>query len=113
VLGVARLPTTALIRCRLPCKQEKSGNGKADECGAFYGKRKPDVNMCLPPLASQTYDVEIKELDGNVVATVWHNGVMVHENFVLKKGPIKPATIHLQNHGNPVAYRNIWFAEKK
>jgi hypothetical protein len=88
-------------------------DGKANECGAFYGKRKPDVNMCLPPLAWQTYDVEIKELDGNVIATVWHNGVMVHENFVLKKGPIKPATIHLQNHGNPVAYRNIWFAEKK
>jgi hypothetical protein len=86
--------------------------GKADECGALYGKRKPDVNMCLPPLSWQTYDVEIKELDGNVVATVWHNGVMVHENFVLKKGPIKPATIHLQNHGNPVTYRNIWFVER-
>jgi len=87
--------------------------GKADECGAFYGKRKPDVNMCFPPLSWQTYDVEMKELDGNVVATVWHNGVKVHENFVLKKGPIKPATINLQNHGNPVAYRNIWFVEAK
>jgi hypothetical protein len=87
--------------------------GKADECGSFYGKRKLDVNMCLPPLSWQTYDVDIKELDGNVVATVWFNGVQVHENFVLKKGPIKPATINLQNHGNPVAFRNIWFVEAK
>ncbi len=87
--------------------------GADNECGAFYSKRKPDVNMCLPPLSWQTYDVEMKELDGNVVATVWHNGVLVHENFVLKKGALKPATIHLQNHGNPVAYRNIWFVEAK
>jgi len=87
--------------------------GANNECGAFYSKQKPAVNMCLPPLSWQTYDVDIKELDGNIVATVWHNGVLVHENYVLKKGPgIKPATIHLQNHGNPVAYRNIWFVEK-
>jgi hypothetical protein len=85
--------------------------GANNECGAFYGKQKPAVNMCLPPLSWQTYDVEMKELDGNIVATLWHNGVQVHENFVLKKGPIKPATIHLQNHGNPVVYRNIWFVE--
>ncbi len=45
--------------------------------------------------------------------SVWHNDVLVHENFVLKKGPLKPATIHVQNHSNPVAYRNIWFVEAK
>jgi hypothetical protein len=87
--------------------------GANNECGAFYGHQKPAVNMCLPPLSWQTYDVDIKEADGNVVATVWHNGVLIHDNFVLKKGPIKPATINLQNHGNPVVYRNIWFVEKK
>ncbi len=87
--------------------------GENNECGGFYGKRKPDVNMCLPPLSWQTYDVDIKTEGENIVATVWHNGVKVHENFVLKKGPVKPATINLQNHGNPVVYRNIWFAETK
>lgn len=86
--------------------------GANNECGGFYGKQKPAVNMCLPPLAWQTYDVEIKEADGNILATVQHNGVVIHENFVLKKGPLKPATINLQNHGNPVVYRNIWFIEK-
>jgi hypothetical protein len=85
--------------------------GKSDECGAFYGRARPAVNMCYPPLSWQTYDVEIKEDNGNTVATVLHNGVKVHDNFVLRKGAPRPTTIHLQNHGNPVVYRNIWFAE--
>src|SRR5205814_228949 len=64
--------------------------GANNECGAFYGLRKPEVNMCLPPLSWQTCDVEIQEHDGEVIATVRHNGVLVHKDFVLKKGPIKP-----------------------
>ncbi len=87
--------------------------GADNECGAFYSQKKPAVNMCLPPLSWQTYDVDIKEDDGKVLATVLHNGVLVHESFVLKKGALQPTTIHLQDHGNPVMYRNIWFIEKK
>jgi 3-keto-disaccharide hydrolase len=90
-------------------------NGEKNECGAFYGKAKPAVNMCLPPLSWQTYDVELRPgKEGETLATVWHNGVKVHEDFVIKS--TKPAGIHLQNHGNPVAYRNIWIvpaSEKK
>ena len=85
--------------------------GKKDECGAFYGQARPAVNMCYPPLSWQTYDIEIREDNGNTVATVLHNGVKVHDNFVLRKGAPRPTTIHLQNHGNPVVYRNIWFVE--
>ncbi len=84
-------------------------NGEKDECGAFYGRAKPLVNMCLPPLSWQTYDIDIKKDDkGNTVATVLHNGVKVHDNYVLRKSPPKPASILLQDHGNPVMFRNIW-----
>jgi hypothetical protein len=83
--------------------------GEKDECGAFYGRAKPLVNMCLPPLSWQTYDIEIKADDkGNTLATVLHNGVEVHHDFVLRKGPPKESKILLQDHGNPVVYRNIW-----
>ena len=52
--------------------------------------------------------------------TVLHNGVEIHRNVTL---PIKPTTaapysgaaakggIYLQDHGNPVRYRNIWLVE--
>ena len=84
--------------------------GKIDECGAFYGSRKPTVNMCFPPLTWQTYDVEIKpDEKGDLKATVLHNGVKIHEDYPIAKKGAKPAGIHLQNHGNPVVYRNIWF----
>ncbi|HKB41564.1 MAG TPA: DUF1080 domain-containing protein [Gemmataceae bacterium] len=85
--------------------------GANNECGAFYGFAKPAVNMCFPPLSWQTYDVEVKggSKEGELLATVWHNGVKVHEDFRLKGSASKPVTILLQDHGNPVAYRNIWF----
>jgi lysophospholipase L1-like esterase len=87
--------------------------GKNNECGALYGRARPAVNMCYPPLSWQTFDVEIKEAGGNTVLTVRHNGVTVHDHVVLRKGPPRPASILLQNHGNPVVYRNIWFAESE
>lgn len=81
--------------------------GENNECGGFYGSAKPAVNMCLPPLSWQTYDVELTPADKGTHATVWHNGVKVHDNYLIKS--TNPAGIHLQNHGNPVVYRNIWF----
>jgi hypothetical protein len=86
----------------------KCGNG---DCAAYYGEKIPDVNMCLPPLSWQTYDVEFKVGEkGTLVATVLHNGVKVHDNYDIK---VKPSAagqkINLQNHGDPVAFRNIWY----
>jgi hypothetical protein len=84
--------------------------GANNECGALYGKKKPDVNMCLPPLSWQTYDVEIKPGEGDMLLlTVLHNGVKVHDAVQVKGNP-KGSPINLQNHGNPVVYRNIWIA---
>ena len=95
-------------------------SGEANECGGIYNYIKPAQNMCLPPLSWQTYDVEYtagrKGEDGSVdkpaQMTVKHNGVIIHDKVELKHSP--PAgPIHLQDHGNPVRYRNIWVVEKK
>jgi len=105
-------------------------DGKDNECGGVYSVKEPDVNMCLPPLSWQTYDVDYTaarfDSDGNLLAnprmTVRHNGVVIHENLELpgdrsttaapvKPGP-EPGPVYLQNHGNPVRYRNIWVVPK-
>ena len=101
--------------------------GKNNECGGVYSVAAPTVNMCLPPLEWQTYDIEFtapKFADGKKVAnprmTVRHNGVVIQDNVEVPKitpgggqkqeGATGP--LHLQNHGNPVRYRNIWVLPK-
>jgi hypothetical protein len=104
-------------------------DGKDNECGALYTVRPPDVNMCYPPLSWQTYDIDFKaarfDASGkkmsNAVITVVHNGVTVHNKAEMPvctedhDRPIQPGPglIHLQNHGNPVYFRNIWVVETK
>ena len=91
--------------------------GKSDECGGFYGRKAPSVNMCYPPLTWQTYDVEFKSAPADpktkkqtARVTVLHNGVKIHDNLEFPSGE---GPFHLQNHGNPVFYRNIWVVELK
>jgi hypothetical protein len=101
-------------------------DGADNECGGIYSINKPIVNMCYPPLSWQTYDIEFKaaKYDGdkkveNARATIKHNGVVIHDNLELTKGtPGKdpegpnPNVIFLQDHGNPVVYKNIWVVKK-
>lgn len=87
--------------------------GENNECGGFYGRKKPDVNMCLPPLTWQTYDVEFIPSEGKLLATVKHNGVVIHDRVPLRSGVDATVGINLQNHGNPVVFRNIWIVERK
>jgi hypothetical protein len=123
--------------------------GLDNECGGFYQVKAPDTNMCFPPLAWQTYDVEFKaakwgdapekdeqgnEVKGddgkvktkyqkteNARVTIKQNGVLIHDNVEIKNitpggepaESDQPGAIFLQNHGNPVTYRNIWIVEKK
>jgi hypothetical protein len=101
---------------------------KNNECGAIYGVRAPEMIMSYPPLSWQTYDVDFTAAvykDGkkvkNARLTVRHNGVQIltdceapHATTAspLPEGP-EPAGFYLQNHGNPVRFRNIWVVEKK
>ena len=104
--------------------------GEHNECGGIYSVKKPEVNMCLPPLAWQTYDIEYKAAKyeaGKLVSapriTVSHNGVLIHKDLELPgdrnttAAPIPagadPGPVYLQDHGNPVRYRNIWVVEAK
>ena len=100
--------------------------GADNECGGIYSNSKPKVNMCLPPLSWQTYDVDFTcatFVDGKVTApakvTIKHNGVVIHENLELKSTPgggksgQEPGGIFLQDHGDPVRFKNIWLVPKK
>jgi hypothetical protein len=103
-------------------------SGENNECGGFYTQHKPAVNMCLPPLSWQTYDIEFTpaEFDDagkktkNARVTVLHNGVKIHDNVELpretpggqKEGPT-PGPFQFQDHGDPVVYRNVWVVPAK
>ena len=96
-------------------------------CGSLYKFKKPDVNMCFPPLAWQSYDITFQAprfengvKTENARISVIHNGVLIHDDYELDKGtgagggrPEKEkGQIHLQGHGNPVRFQNIWLVEK-
>jgi hypothetical protein len=102
--------------------------GEDNECGGIYSIKAPDMNLCFPPLAWQTYDIDYTaaEYEGdkkvkNARITVKHNGETIHEDVELPhattaapvpEGP-DPGPLFLQDHGDPVRYRNIWVVEKK
>jgi hypothetical protein len=103
--------------------------GEQNECGGIYSVAKPSVNMCYPPLAWQTYDIDFiaaKYKEDKLVSspriTVRHNGVVIHNDVELPGNrnttaaplPAGPQNgpVYLQDHGNPVRYRNIWVVEK-
>lgn len=100
--------------------------GENNECGGIYSLGRPIVNMALPPLTWQTYDIDftaakVDEAGNRVNAriTVRHNGVLIHNNVELKQGTPGglamgdgPEALFLQNHGDPVVFRNIWVQKK-
>ena len=99
--------------------------GLDNECGGFYTLKAPDVNMCLQPMTWQTYDIDFTapKFDGdektaNAKVSAKHNGVVIHEDLELEKETpgregegAEPRGLYLQDHGNPVVYRNVWVVE--
>lgn len=102
------------------------------QCGALYGRAAPLVNSSRKPGQWQSYDIIFHRpvFKGNKVVrkarfTVFHNGVLIHDDVELEGGTgwvnehavtsYKPhgdkGAIALQDHGNPVRYRNIWVRE--
>lgn len=85
------------------------------QAGALYSQYPPLVNACRKPGEWQTYDIilqcaKLKD-DGSVetpaLITVLHNGVVV-QHAVKQDHKLQEWTFALQDHHNPVRYRNIW-----
>jgi hypothetical protein len=102
-------------------------NGQA---ASIYKQHPPLVNASRPPGEWQSYDIiwiaPRFDPDGKVLSparvTVFHNGVLVQHDVALKGPTIYrglPAytphadklPLELQDHGEPVSYRNIWARE--
>ena len=98
-------------------------------CAAVYGQTPPSVNASLPPGQWQSFDITYtapRFQDGTLASparvTVIHNGVKVQDNTEIygptvwrKRPKYSPhplcMPIRLQDHGDPVQYRNIWIRE--
>jgi hypothetical protein len=99
-------------------------------CGGIYGLRAADVNVCLPPLSWQAFDLKFaaarfdgEEKISNARMTVHQNGVKIHDDVEVTggtgggpKGPrpeVPTGPIYFQNHSNPNVFRNIWVIEEQ
>ena len=113
-------------------KNQTYADGQA---GALYGRSKPLVNASRGPGEWQTYDVifhrPLFDKDGKVTRratfTVLHNGILIQDHTVLSggtgwQGPHAASEykahadklpISMQDHGNPVRFRNVWVRELK
>jgi len=94
--------------------------------GAFWEQTAPSLNMSYPPLSWQTYDIDftaaVFDAAGTRIApavvTVRWNGEIVHDGLRMLnrtlagqlEGP-DPRPLLIQDHGDPVYYRNIWIVQ--
>jgi HEAT repeat protein len=97
-----------------------------NECGALYRTKSPDTNASRPAGEWQSYDLVFrsprwdkagkKTEDARI--SVSQNGILIHDNVAIpnKTGAGRPEAntpgpIKLQDHGNPVRFRNVWVEE--
>ncbi|QNN23224.1 DUF1080 domain-containing protein [Planctomycetales bacterium ZRK34] len=95
---------------------------------AIFELRDPDQDVTFPPGSWQTYDIDFTKarVDGegktieHARITARHNGVLVHRDYPIprltnaamsslrNKPEGDDQSLHLQGHGSPVRFRNIW-----
>lgn len=102
-------------------------NGQA---GSVYKQHIPLVNACRPPGEWQIYDIVFIaprfDENGKIITpayiSVIHNGVLILNHVEIKGGTTyigepeykahaEKLPLRLQNHSNPVSFRNIWIRE--
>lgn len=113
----------------LPDGSNKNANYADGQAAAVYAENPPLVNACRKPGEWQTYDIIFHQpiwengkikYPGSV--TVIHNGVLVQDHWEMegltthcRRRPLAPHAakghLKLQDHGNPVRFRNIWIRE--
>jgi len=87
------------------------------QAGAIYNRYPPLVNASRAPGVWQTYDVIVHAPILDVAEkyirrsayTVLHNGVLIQDNKEVGGKVGKTGHLRLQDHSNPVRYRNIWY----
>ena len=90
-----------------------------NDCGGIYKVQAPKGNALFPPMEWQTYDITFREggSGSDPTITVVHNGVTTIHEARVPSALVKTGTgggvpngsvLMLQDHGNPVQYRNIW-----
>jgi len=98
------------------------------DCGAIYTIAAPRVNACKAPMVWQSYDIvyqaaicEAGKKKCPAVVSIHHNGVLIHDNVPITADntiggaagdPCASGPIILQDHGNPVQFRNIWLDQE-
>ena len=114
-------------RCSIAFENRTYADGHA---AAIYGQFPPLVNASRPPGQWQNLRHHLQgapvpsgsSLESPAYVTMLHNGVLVHDHrpvigamayrAVGKYTPHGPkGPILLQDHGNPVRFRNIWVRE--
>ena len=117
------LDSSAIVPSKSPWKPANYADGQA---GAVYGQNPPLVNPCRKPGEWQSFDIvfhpplrEGKRLVDPGSFTVFFNGVLVQDGWPLegqtgwcrrasKHAEKSKGALHLQDHGHPVPFRNIW-----
>jgi len=104
--------------------------GLWNEGGALYKVWPPQVNASFAPMEWQVYEIRYRaprwegdEKVENARITVHHNGLLIHNDVEIPYGtthfatgrgnePQDAAPIRLQDHGNPIQFRNIWLVDE-